>query len=77
MPAEHTGLVRDNYLWKVLLKRGQGKDGVYITAPGGSYNNYNHDLFSVIFTPSVAALSYVFDKTSDSAVCSKAMTGFR
>ncbi|KAI5753663.1 hypothetical protein M8J77_002244 [Diaphorina citri] len=77
MPAEHTGLVRDNYLWKVLLKRGQGRDGVYISAPGGTHNNYNHDLFSVIFSPSVAALSYVFDKTTDSAVCTKAMTGFR
>uniref|UniRef100_A0A8D8XWE5 Golgi-specific brefeldin A-resistance guanine nucleotide exchange factor 1 n=2 Tax=Cacopsylla melanoneura TaxID=428564 RepID=A0A8D8XWE5_9HEMI len=77
MPAEHTGLVRDNYLWKVLLKRGQGKDGVYISAPGGSYNNYNHDLFSVIFSPSVAALSYVFDKTTDSAVYNKSMSGFR
>ena len=23
MPAEHTGLVRENYLWKCALKRGQ------------------------------------------------------
>jgi hypothetical protein len=23
MPAEHTGLVKENYLWKCALKRGQ------------------------------------------------------
>lgn len=29
MPAEQTGLVRENYLWKVLLRRGEGKDGEF------------------------------------------------
>lgn len=29
MPAEQTGLVRENYLWKVMLRRGEGKDGEF------------------------------------------------
>lgn len=29
MPAEQTGLVRENFLWKVLLRRGEGKDGEF------------------------------------------------
>jgi hypothetical protein len=29
MPAEQTGVVRENYLWKVLLRRGEGKDGEF------------------------------------------------
>lgn len=30
MPAEHTGIVRENYLWKVLLKRGASSEGRYV-----------------------------------------------
>lgn len=29
MPAEQAGLVRENYLWKTLLRRGEGKDGEF------------------------------------------------
>lgn len=28
MPAEQTGLVKENYLWKVLLKRGDTNEGM-------------------------------------------------
>lgn len=74
MPAEQTGLVRENYLWKVLLRRGEGKDGIYIHAPNGLFD---HDLFSLIWGPTVAALSFVFDKSSDPAIYQKAISGFR
>ncbi|XP_039279024.1 Golgi-specific brefeldin A-resistance guanine nucleotide exchange factor 1 isoform X3 [Nilaparvata lugens] len=74
MPAEQTGLVRDNYLWKVLLRRGQGLDGVYVHAPNGLFD---HDLFSLIWGPTVAALCYLFDKSSDPAIYHKAISGFR
>jgi hypothetical protein len=30
MPAEHTGLVKENYLWKCALKRGQVINNVVI-----------------------------------------------
>uniref|UniRef100_A0A1B6FF78 SEC7 domain-containing protein n=3 Tax=Cuerna arida TaxID=1464854 RepID=A0A1B6FF78_9HEMI len=74
MPAEQTGLVRENYLWKVLLRRGEGKDGVYIHAPNGLFD---HDLFSLIWGPTVAALSFMFDKSTDPAIYQKAISGFR
>ncbi|XP_053393405.1 Golgi-specific brefeldin A-resistance guanine nucleotide exchange factor 1-like isoform X2 [Mercenaria mercenaria] len=75
MPSEHTGLVRENYLWKVLLKRGSTKEGVFTHAPTGAFD---HDLFTLIWGQTVAALSFVFDKsTSDESIISKAISGFR
>ncbi len=59
MPAEQTGLVKENYLWKCVLKRGldevnQGQ----LLSPSVMFD---HDLFTIIWGPAVAALSYVFD----------------
>uniref|UniRef100_A0A915DUN0 SEC7 domain-containing protein n=1 Tax=Ditylenchus dipsaci TaxID=166011 RepID=A0A915DUN0_9BILA len=33
MPSEHVGLVKENYTWKVLLKRGDTEEGVFLHAP--------------------------------------------
>lgn len=74
MPAEHTGLVKENYTWKVLLKRGNGKEGAFVHAPTGSFD---HDLFTLAWGPTVAALSFVFDKSSDDGIIQKAISGFR
>lgn len=75
MPAEQTGTVRENYLWKLLLKRGlRAPEGRFIHAPSGLYD---HDLFQLVWGPTVAALSYVFDKTQDEGVITKASGGFR
>ena len=74
MPAEQTGLVKENYLWKVLLRRGSSKDGIFIHAPNGLFD---HDLFSLIWGPTVAALSFVFDKSNDATIYQKAISGFR
>ncbi|KAL3876500.1 hypothetical protein ACJMK2_034342, partial [Sinanodonta woodiana] len=74
MPAEHTGLVRENYLWKVLLKRGATKEGIFLHTPTGIFD---HDLFTLIWGPTVAALSFVFDKSGDEAIIQKAVSGFR
>lgn len=73
MPAEQTGIVKENYLWKVLLRRGTSKDGVYVHVVGGAYDT---DLFALIWGPIVAALSFVFDKSDDPAVYKKAIQGF-
>lgn len=59
MPAEQTGLVKDNYLWKVLLRRGATKDGRYIHAPSGIFDR---DLFALSWSPTMAALSCLLDK---------------
>uniref|UniRef100_A0A146LBA7 Golgi-specific brefeldin A-resistance guanine nucleotide exchange factor 1 n=1 Tax=Lygus hesperus TaxID=30085 RepID=A0A146LBA7_LYGHE len=74
MPAEQTGLVRENYLWNVLLRRGASKDGLYIYAPNGLLD---HDLFSLIWSPAVSALSTLYDKAKDPAIYQKAISGFR
>lgn len=73
MPAEQTGIVRENYLWKVLLRRGASKDGVFIHASGGLFD---HDLFSLIRSPSVDALRFIFDRSNDPIVYKKSISGF-
>lgn len=74
MPAEQVGIVRDNYLWKVLLRRGQTKDSEYMHVPTGCYDR---DLFAIVWGPTVAALSFVFDRSNDDAIIQKAINGFR
>ena len=59
MPAEQTGLVKENYLWKMLLRRGATKDGHYLQSPNGLFDR---DLFSLAWSPSVSALSCLLDK---------------
>ncbi len=71
MPAEQTGLVRENYLWKCVLKRGQ-EDGDFLMAGDGQFD---HDIFSIIWGPTVAALSYVFDRSTDQ-VCRTRIFGY-
>ncbi|KAH0624366.1 hypothetical protein JD844_031764 [Phrynosoma platyrhinos] len=74
MPEEQTGLVKENYLWSVLLHRGATDEGIFLHVPPGSYD---HDLFAMIWGPTVAALSYVFDKSLDETIIQKAISGFR
>lgn len=74
MPDEQTGLVKDNYVWSVLLHRGASSEGVFLHLPPGSYDN---DLFTMTWGPTIAALSYVFDKSLDDVIIQKAITGFR
>ncbi|XP_062286179.1 Golgi-specific brefeldin A-resistance guanine nucleotide exchange factor 1 isoform X2 [Scomber scombrus] len=74
MPDEQTGLVKENYVWSVLLHRGATTEGVFLNLPPGSYD---HDLFSMTWGPTIAALSYVFDKSLDDNIIQKAITGFR
>ncbi|KAK5985546.1 SEC7 domain-containing protein [Trichostrongylus colubriformis] len=74
MPAEQTGIVKENYLWKVLLRRGESAEGHFEHAPTG-WND--HDLFSITWGPAVAALTYVFDKSEHDVILQKALNGFR
>ncbi|KAM8859731.1 Golgi-specific brefeldin A-resistance guanine nucleotide exchange factor 1 isoform 2-T2 [Spinachia spinachia] len=74
MPDEQSGLVKDNYVWSVLLHRGATPEGVFLHLPPGSYD---HDLFTMTWGPTIAALSYVFDKSLDENIIQKAITGFR
>ncbi len=74
MPAEQTGLIKENYTWKVLLRRGTTKDGHFTHVPSGLYD---HDLFGLIWGPTIAALSFVFDRSEEEGILQKAMSGFR
>ena len=67
-------MLYDVYMFQVLLKRGSSKEGLFVHAPNGAYD---HDLFTLIWGPTVAALSFVFDKSSDQAIISKSISGFR
>lgn len=73
MPAEQTGLVRENYLWKVLLRRGEGKDGEFIHVLN---SNYDKQLFQVTWGSTLTAFASLFDKISEISVVKRIMEGF-
>lgn len=58
----------------MLLGKAAGSESSFIHAPTGCYDN---ELFSIIWGPTVAALSFVFDKSSEQAIVQKSITGFR
>ncbi|XP_073690303.1 Golgi-specific brefeldin A-resistance guanine nucleotide exchange factor 1 isoform X1 [Garra rufa] len=74
MPDEQTGLVKENYVWSVLLHRGASSEGLFLHVPESSYDR---DLFTMTWGPTIAALSYVFDKSLDDNIIQKAIAGFR
>lgn len=76
MPAEQTGIVKENYTWKVLLRRGVTSKGKYL-CPTSDEGLYDHDLFSLSWGPIVAALSFIFDKTTDTIIVQKSLNGFK
>lgn len=49
MPAEQVGLVRENYLWKVMLRRGEGKEFTHVLDP-----NYDKQLFQITWGSTVS-----------------------
>ncbi|KAG5880373.1 hypothetical protein JTB14_027280 [Gonioctena quinquepunctata] len=73
MPAEQAGLVRDNYLWKLLLRKGQTENAHYILERGGAYD---FQLFEILYGPTVAALSFVFEKSANQNINRKVIKGF-
>lgn len=73
MPAEQTGQVRDGYLWKVLLRRGEGKDGEFTHVLDSSYDK---QLFQVTWGSTLAAFASLFDKISEISVVKRIMEGF-
>jgi brefeldin A-resistance guanine nucleotide exchange factor 1 len=51
MPAEQTGSVRENYLWKVLLRRGEGKAGEFTHVLDPIYDK---QLFQIVWGSTVS-----------------------
>ncbi|KAL6262376.1 hypothetical protein P5V15_007465 [Pogonomyrmex californicus] len=64
MPAEQTGLVKENYLWKVLLRRGAGPESIYLKV-GNSGEFIDKDLAQHAWGPIVSALCRAYDKAPD------------
>ena len=56
------------------MKRNATKEGDFIHVPTGAYDR---DLFAIVWGPTVAALSFVFDKSSDDVIIQRAVSGFR
>ncbi|XP_016928857.3 Golgi-specific brefeldin A-resistance guanine nucleotide exchange factor 1 isoform X1 [Drosophila suzukii] len=72
MPAEQTGLVRENYQWKVLLRRGATHDGHFHYVHDASYDV---EIFNIVWGASLSALSFMFDKSTESGY-QKTLAGF-
>ncbi|XP_031833133.2 sec7 domain-containing protein garz [Nomia melanderi] len=64
MPAEQTGLVKDNYLWKVLLRRGAGAESFYLKV-GNAGEFVDKELAEQAWAPIISALCRAFDKAPD------------
>lgn len=64
MPAERTGLVKEDYLWKVLLRRGMGPEGVFLqVANEGKF--IDRDLAEQAWPQIISALCRAYDKAPD------------
>lgn len=70
MPAEQTGLVKENYLWKVLLRRGSGPESLYLKV-GNSGKFIDKELAEYAWAPMISALCKAYDKATDKALLSK------
>lgn len=64
MPAEQTGLVKENYLWKVLLRRSCGPESSYLNV-GSAGEFVDKELAERAWAPIVSALCRAFDKAPD------------
>ncbi|XP_017868400.1 PREDICTED: Golgi-specific brefeldin A-resistance guanine nucleotide exchange factor 1 isoform X2 [Drosophila arizonae] len=72
MPAEQTGLVRENYLWKMLLRRGATHDGHFHYVSDAAYDV---QIFNIVWGASLSALSFMFDKSTETGY-QRTLTGF-
>ena len=72
MPQEQTGLVKENYLWKLLLARSVEEEDFMVTDNG----MFDHNLFGLSWGPALASLSYILDKSREPEAQRKALDGF-
>ncbi|XP_065181030.1 Golgi-specific brefeldin A-resistance guanine nucleotide exchange factor 1-like [Sycon ciliatum] len=74
MPAEQTGEVKENYLWKLLLSRGTSSEGRFRHVSNGQLDQ---DVFHLVWGYVVAALSCIFENSQRQSVVVKSMIGFK
>lgn len=75
MPAEQTGLVKENYLWKVLLRRGTSPESAYVKVEG-TEELIDRELAEQAWAPIVSALCRAFDKAPDRSLQRKVAQTF-
>ena len=59
---------------QVLLHRSAGEEGKFLSIKS---SEFDQDLFLLSWGPTVAALSYVFDKADEKSIAQRAIDGFR
>ena len=59
---------------QVLLHRSAGDEGKFLSVKS---SEFDQDLFLLSWGPTVAALSYVFDKADEKSIVQRAIDGFR
>ncbi|XP_065568186.1 Golgi-specific brefeldin A-resistance guanine nucleotide exchange factor 1-like [Artemia franciscana] len=75
MPAEQSGIVRENYLWKVLLGRSATSEGNYLHASNGMLD---HELFQILAKgPIVQTLCMLWDPLIDPKALQRILHGFK
>lgn len=74
MPSERHGKVKEAYEWKVLMKKCNGHDNLYIHVDSSIYDK---ELFLFVWGPTLAALSYVYENSAEKSHIQKAMQGFK
>ncbi|XP_034951893.1 Golgi-specific brefeldin A-resistance guanine nucleotide exchange factor 1 [Chelonus insularis] len=67
MPAEQTGLVKENYLWKVLLRRGASQESIYVKV-GDAGKFIDKELAEKAWAPIISALCRAYDKAPNRAL---------
>ena len=72
MPSEHVGVRKEMYEWSVLLRRSASQRYDF-----GKSGLLDGDIFAQLWGPTVAALSYAFDKTNDDSVIRRSISGFK
>src|SRR6185436_826117 len=63
----------ESYLWKLMLKRSSATAEKFLHVPTGAYN---YDIFTLVWGQTMAALSFVFEKSNYDLVIDKAIQGF-
>ena len=65
IPDEQEGTVKENYIWRTLLKKSDSKDGVYSYTENGLFD---YDLIMLLWPKLIDSLTIVYEKTTDLAV---------
>ena len=77
LPEEQDGEVKDKYEWGLVQARWRRPGAAMLLCDSEWALVYDQAIFQHVWGPAVAALSYVFDTTTDSAVVTRAVGGFR